>query len=112
MEIGDARSDGHDLAGGLVAGNERQAWRLVEPGAEIDVDEVEADGVLAYPHLARSGGCDFHILIHQGFRPSHLVHAHGLGHDNGSLGICSNNQRQKRSESHRRRVVNSPVEAG
>src|SRR5205814_1704410 len=33
-----------------------------------------------------------HVLIHQGFRTPHLVHAHGLGHDSLSLGICSGAQ--------------------
>ena len=88
VEIRDAGPDGNHFAGGLVAGNERQAWRLVEPGAEIDVDEIEADGVLADAHLARSGRRHGDVLINQGFRTPYLVHAHGLGHDDGSPDIC------------------------
>src|SRR6185369_7324479 len=89
MEIGDARADGHDLAGGFVAGDERQPRRLVEAGAEVDVDEIHADGMLAKADLARSRRRHVHALIHQGFRTPHLVHAHGLGHDSLSLGIGS-----------------------
>jgi len=55
MEMGDSRPDRDDLAGRLIAGYERQPRRLVEPVAEIDVDEVEPDGVLADADLARSG---------------------------------------------------------
>ena len=78
----------HDLAGGFVAGDERQPRRLVEAGAEIDVDEIQADGVLADANLAGSRRRHIHVLIHQGFRTPYLVHAHGLGHDSFSLGIC------------------------
>ena len=87
VKIGDARADGHDLAGGLVAGDERQPRRLVEAGAEVDVDEIQADGMLTDADLARSRRRHVHVLIHQGFRTPHLVHAHGLGHDSLSLGI-------------------------
>ena len=85
MEIGDAGSDRDHFARGFVAGDERQARRLVEAGAEIDVDEVEADGVLADADLARSGRRHLDVLINQRFRAPYLVHAHGLGHDDGSL---------------------------
>jgi hypothetical protein len=56
MKIGHAGPDRHHLAGGFIAGDERQSRRLVEPGAVVDVDEVEADGMLADTDLAGSGG--------------------------------------------------------
>src|SRR5205814_9667863 len=92
VKVGDAGTDGHDLAGGFVSGDERQPRRLVEAGAEIDVDEIQADGMLTEADLARSRRRYVHVLIHQGFRTRHLVHAHGLGHDSLSLGICSGAQ--------------------
>ena len=55
MEVDDAGTDRDDLARGLVARDERQTRRLVEPGAVIDVDEIEADGMLADTDLAGSG---------------------------------------------------------
>ena len=55
MKIGDAGTDRDHFAGGFVAGDEWQAGRLVEAGAVIDVDEIEADGMLADADLAGSG---------------------------------------------------------
>ena len=80
MEIGHARPDRHNLAGGFVAGDERQPRRLVEAGAIIDVDEIQADGMLADANLAGSGRGHVDGFVNQGFRTPHLVHAHGLDH--------------------------------
>src|SRR4029079_1062068 len=88
VEIGDARAHGHDLPGRLVACDERQPRRLVEAGAEVDGDEIHADGMLADADLARSRRRHVHVLIHQGIRTPYLVHPHGLGHDSLSLGSC------------------------
>ena len=85
MKIGHAGPDRQNLAGGFVAGDERQSRRLVEAGAVIHVDEIQADGVLADANLAGSRRGHVHVLINQGFRAPHLVHAHGLGHFGLSL---------------------------
>src|SRR4029077_2978953 len=85
VKIGDTGSYRDNFARSFIAGNERQAWRLVETGAEIDVDEVEAYGMLADSNLARRGSCDVDVLVYQGFRTPHLVHPHGFGHDSLSL---------------------------
>ena len=85
MKIGDAGPDRHNLAGGFIAGDERQPRRLVEAGAVIDVDEVQADGMLADANLAGSGRRHVDGFVNQGFRTTHLVHAHGLGHCGSSL---------------------------
>ena len=105
MKIGHAGPDRHHLAGGFVAGDERQSRRLVEAGAIVHVDEIEADGMLADAHLAGSRRRHVHRLIDQRFRAPHLVHAHGLGHFGLSLDIraCL----AIPSESHRGQVVNS-----
>ena len=88
MKIGDTGTYRQHVASGFIARDERQPRRLVETGAVIHVDEIQADGVLADANLARSGGGDLDVLIYQGFRTPYLVHAHGLGHGDFSLGIC------------------------
>ena len=80
VKIGHAGPNCDNLAGGFVAGDERQPRRLVEAGAVIDVDEIQADGMLADVHLAGSRRGHIHGLVNQGFRAPYLVHAHGLGH--------------------------------
>ena len=76
VKIGDARADGHDLAGGFVAGDERQPRRLVEAGAEIDVDEIHADGMLADAD-SPGPGAGTSTSHTPGLPDPHLVHAHG-----------------------------------
>ena len=56
MKIGHAGPDRQNLAGGFIAGDERQSRRLVEAGAIIHVDEVQADGMLADANLADGPG--------------------------------------------------------
>src|SRR5258708_37353290 len=80
MEIGDARADRQHLARSLVAGDERQARRLVKAGTVVHVDEIEADSVLADAYLARPRRRYLDALVRQDFRSTHLVHTHGLGH--------------------------------
>ena len=102
VKIGHAGPDRQDLAGGFIAGDERQPRRLVETGAIVHVDEVQADGMLADANLAGSRRGHIHGFIYQGFRTPYLVHAHGLDHIRRSIGISL-----RSSESHRGRVVNS-----
>src|SRR2546430_12144013 len=80
MEIRHSRRDRDDLARRLVAGDEWQSRRLVQAGAEIDVDEVEPDGMLANADLAGARGRHVHAFVGQDFRTPYLVHADGLGH--------------------------------
>ena len=80
VEIGDARPDRDDFAGRFIAGDERQPRRLVQTGAVIDVDEIQADSVLADTDFARSRRRQIDSFVDQGFRTSHLVHAHSLDH--------------------------------
>jgi hypothetical protein len=46
LETGHARANGFDGAGGLLAQAGRQRLRI-ETGAEIAIDEVQADGCMA-----------------------------------------------------------------
>src|SRR6185312_5344744 len=68
---------------------ERQPRRLVQPGAVIDIDEIQPYRVLADAHFARSRGRQVDRLVHQRLRSSHLVHAHGLGHSRSPEQITS-----------------------
>jgi hypothetical protein len=72
LHIGDVRSDRFDQAGALHARGERQLLR-VEPGAVIDVDEVEPGGFLLEPDLARAGLTDLDILPLEDLRPSGIM---------------------------------------
>jgi hypothetical protein len=58
----DARADGIDHAGRLVARHARQLHG-VEPGALVDVDEVDADGGVPQAHLAGAGLADRDVLV-------------------------------------------------
>ena len=49
-------------------------------GAEIGVDEIDADGVLLHPDLARPGSGNGDILVSQNLRAAHFVHAHHSNH--------------------------------
>jgi AraC-like DNA-binding protein len=51
-EVGDSGADGLDDAGGLDA-HARGEGRGVEPGAEVRIGEVQADGDVADPDLTR-----------------------------------------------------------
>ncbi len=101
VKVGHAGPNRQHLAGRFIAGDERQSRRLVEAGAVIHIDEVQADRVLADMDLARPRRGHVHRLIHQGFRAPYLVDPHGLGHLEFSLGVSL-----KASESHRGRIVN------
>ena len=80
MKAGHARTDVDDIARGFVAGDERQRRRLVEAGAEVGVDEVQAAGALADVHLALAGCGNLDVLIGEDLRPSRLMHPYRLGH--------------------------------
>ena len=60
-EIRDTRTEADDGAGRFHAGRHRQR-RLVEATAEVDVDEVEADGRMLDQDLPRSGIGRGHLL--------------------------------------------------
>jgi hypothetical protein len=46
----------------------------------IDVDVVQADGLLAQPYLARSGLPDLNLFPVQDFRPTGLVNPDCMNH--------------------------------
>src|SRR5207342_2675351 len=71
-----------DHAGGLVAERKRQ-WQRIDARALVDIEEVEADGVVADPHLLRARLADrqvdeLHLLGAAG-----LVDADGGAHGGG-----------------------------
>ena len=71
-EVGHARADRLDHAGALEARREGQRGRRVQPGAEVDVDEVQSDSRLPYAHLARAGRADLDLLIAHHLGPADL----------------------------------------
>jgi hypothetical protein len=62
-EVSDALADREDLAGPLLAGGEGQVWRRKGAGAQVDIDEVDADRPVADADLAGSGLTDVDVLV-------------------------------------------------
>jgi hypothetical protein len=80
MEAGHARANLDHVAGGFIAGDKGERRRLVEAGAEIHVDEIDAARPLADANLALARRGHLHLLIGQNLGTTGLMHAHGLGH--------------------------------
>src|SRR5262249_35925892 len=79
LEVGHPGPDGDDLAGPLRSRHERQR-HLVEAGALIDVDEIDADGVLLEPHLAGTRCGHLHAFPLHHLRAACLVDADRVDH--------------------------------
>ena len=81
LEFAHAGADLHDLAGGFIAGDERQATRRrVEAHAEVHVDEIDAAGVLLDADLAGARRRHVDLFIGQNLGPTDLVHAYRSNH--------------------------------
>jgi hypothetical protein len=78
-EIGDAVADRFDRAGALHARDEGQGHRI-EPGAVIDIDEIQPDGAMAQPDLAGARFADRDLLPLEHFGAAGLVDANGMRH--------------------------------
>ena len=81
-DLGDFGADGFDGAGGLRAGRHRKIG-LVKPGAEIDIDEVDAAGGDAHQRLVGGGPRNGDVRQLQFFRTTGLVDLNGF-HDSTS----------------------------
>src|SRR6185503_17841736 len=81
-DLGHAGPDLLDHPRRLHADHMRQLLQRVAAGAEMDVGEVEADGGMPNPRLARPRTADVHLLVAQHLRPAEPVHPHrmDLGH--------------------------------
>ncbi len=79
-EGGDALAHRFHHAGGFQPGNARQRQGLVEPGAHVDVVEVDADGGLLETHLAGAGLTHRDRFRPQHLRPARFVHDHRCRH--------------------------------
>ena len=64
----------------LGAESGRHRGRGVEAGAKVDVDEVQADRMLADPRFTRPGVANRDFFPNQHFRTTVLVYANRLGH--------------------------------
>src|SRR5262249_44353715 len=81
LELVHVRADRYDLAGGFIAGDERQAARCrIEADAEVHVDEIDAAGVLLDAQLARSRSGNVDLFVGQNLGPADLVHAYRSNH--------------------------------
>ena len=90
LDLGDAGADRHDLAGPLVAADERQRLRgrrRIEPRPEIGVDIIDASGMLLDPDLARPRRWHVDFLIREHFRPAVLMNPHRCDHDSLPLDL-------------------------
>ncbi len=81
LEVADAGTDGDDLAGSLVSGDEGQAdRRRIHAHAEIGVDEIDAAGVLLDADLALPRRRQFDLFVGQNLGPARLMHAYCRNH--------------------------------
>lgn len=84
-----AVAGGHDLAGALAAHAQRELRRLVQPGAEVGVDEVNPRVVVTHEDLPRAGPGHGDGRVLEDFDAAVLRDLHGLhgcwdgGHDGG-----------------------------
>src|ERR1700678_1599148 len=76
LEFAHAGADFDDFAGGLIAGDERQAAGCrIEAHAEVNVDEIDAAGVLLDPKLAGPGRRDVDLFVRQNLGAADFVDA-------------------------------------
>ena len=80
LESGNALADRLDHARPFGAQAGRQRWRRIQATAEIGVDEVQADGLVAHLDLVRAWrlGVEAHQL--QDFRAAMLAELYTSGH--------------------------------
>ncbi len=90
LEVFDARADSHDNARTLVAGRKRHLRCLVKPSAEINVDEVQPNGLMAHFGFTCSRLTDLDLFILQDFRTAGLVNPNSVDH--GFLSLSSSLQ--------------------
>ena len=74
------RADGLNHPGGLQARGGRQRGQGVETGAMVDVNVVQADGLVAHKGLAGAGGSGVNLFPAQHLGPAVLMDADGLDH--------------------------------
>ena len=79
-ETGNAGADRDHVAGRFAARHERRLGDRIEPGAVIDVDEIQADGAVPHAHLARSRRRKVELLVGEHLRSTRLVNANALDH--------------------------------
>ncbi len=70
-----------DHAGGFRPRREGQLGALVDAGAVVDVDEIDADGGVAQAHLAGGGLRHGHLDPLHHFRSAELFDPDCVGHD-------------------------------
>jgi hypothetical protein len=74
------RADGFNHPGGLQARGGRQRGQGVEAGALVDVNVVQADGLVAHESLAAAVCPGVNIFPAQHLGPAVLMDADGFGH--------------------------------
>ena len=82
LQVGDAGADGLNDAGAFHAQGQRHG-EGVQASALVNVNEVQADRVVADADLAGAGVAHGHVHEFELFRAAGLVDADGLGH-----GLC------------------------
>ena len=80
LQAADTLADRFDLASPFGAQTGRQARRHVETAAEIGIDEIQADGVVAYSNLPRSRRRDRRVYLFEDFGATVLAELYALRH--------------------------------
>jgi hypothetical protein len=84
LELGDPGADGKDFARAFVSGHEGQLRHRIKAGAEIGVDEVQANGAVLHQQFARPRRGQRDVLELQNLRAAGLVNANGFDHESNS----------------------------
>ncbi|MNT39072.1 hypothetical protein D3C72_1752910 [compost metagenome] len=87
LEPGDMSTDRLDYPGTFRAQPRRQCRRRVQAAAKVSIDKVQADGLVAYADLLRTGCGRFEIDQLQDLRAPMLAELDTLGHLHSPVGL-------------------------
>ncbi len=77
----DARTHSNDSACAFITGDERHLSGLVKPSPKIDIDEIQANRLVAHFRLTRTRRTNFNLFILQNVRTTSLMDANCIDHD-------------------------------
>ena len=110
LDVGDARADRFDYACAFSA-EARWQRRRVQASTEINVDEIEAHGVMLDARLARARVTDLHFFPFQYFGATGLVKADCVGHVGAPVEMLSTNEVLLRGAKHSTAAIGGDLKA-
>ena len=88
LEIRHAFAQAYDFTCALIARRERKRGHGIGPAAEIGVNEIDADRMVADMHFSALGGRRFDIVDPHDLRFAGLEYADSLGHGVLDPSLC------------------------